>query len=324
MFLNKHIYYLHMSGEIKCVLHGSFRKDYDKIQETAEILKWAGVDVLAPNLSPIIGEKNGFAILADDQSTSPVETELLYLKHLNLLGQNGFSYFINPDNTLGTTASYEFGISQTLGNRFLFTNETEDHPVFIPSNSIWQPEQLANYIKRYQSIPPRIITKEQQIAFNLERRLTNLPEVAVGAILLNMGKRYKKGQEIEIILPQTHKWGGLFSVFGGRIGENENLNEGLLRQVLEQTDLKGYVSSPVCAFHKSKTQDMYFIEEIERFYVDSIVCVGSSNARLDDKAQGFVSMPPTIALRDLPIEPNARFAIEQLLRTEDYKKLMAA
>jgi len=311
-----------MSGEINCVLHGSFRKNYNKILETAEILKWAGVNILAPNLSPIIGEKSGFAILADDRTTNPVETELLYLQHLKHLGQNGFSYFVNPDNVLGTSASYELGISQMLGHRFLFTNEIEDHPVFIPNNSIWQPEQLADYIKKYQSVPHPIITKEQLIAYSLERRLTHSSEIAVGGIIQNLGKKYKKGQEPEILLVQTHKWGGKFSLVGGRVRRNENQIDGVLREMFEQTKLKGGVGSKVCSFDKLDSKD-YHIPKTRRRYIDYLINVNNLNVQLNDEAESHIWMPPSTALRELDVEPNAKFAVKQYMAGDDYKKQMA-
>jgi len=113
---------------IKCVLHGSFRRNYDHISEAAQIFTDAGIKVIAPEISRIVGETDGFIHLETDQSRDPRVTELLYLKNLAELGPEGFSYYVNPDGKLGTSASYELGMDQLTNTRFLFQESLRDHP----------------------------------------------------------------------------------------------------------------------------------------------------------------------------------------------------
>ena len=45
---------------IKCVLHGSFRKHFDLLQEVHKTFTAAGIEVLAPRLADVVSSKDGF------------------------------------------------------------------------------------------------------------------------------------------------------------------------------------------------------------------------------------------------------------------------
>src|SRR3989338_7320718 len=90
--------------KFRCVLHGSFRKHFSEIQRIHRLFTKAGIEVLAPSISEITGMKDGFAMLDTDQETDPRMIELLYLHHLKKLGENGFSYFVNPEGYIGKSA----------------------------------------------------------------------------------------------------------------------------------------------------------------------------------------------------------------------------
>src|SRR3989344_7341179 len=107
-------------GKVNCVLHGSFRNNFDLIKEVHDIFTKAGIKVIAPDISEVVGKTDGFVHLAGDQSKDSRVTELLYLKKLSDLGPDGFSYYVNPKGTLGASASYELAVDQLTTTRYLF------------------------------------------------------------------------------------------------------------------------------------------------------------------------------------------------------------
>lgn len=56
------------------------------------------------------------------------------------------------------------------------------------------------------------------------------PVPTVGALILN--------PRAEVLLIKTHKWGDRWGIPGGKIHEGEKMEEGLKREILEETGLK--------------------------------------------------------------------------------------
>src|SRR3989338_7826284 len=137
-----------LKEKIKCVLHGSFRRNFDLVKEMHTLFTNAGIDVVAPDISKIVDEKDGFVYLQQDQSKDYRMTELLYLKTAAELGSGGFSYYLNPHGRLGTSTSYELAVDQLTNTRYFFMMPLRDHPAYIPHNSIWKPEKLVEYVQQ--------------------------------------------------------------------------------------------------------------------------------------------------------------------------------
>ncbi|MEK7559678.1 MAG: hypothetical protein AAB522_00030, partial [Patescibacteria group bacterium] len=74
----------------KCILHGSFRKHFEKIKKAHSAFTFWGINVVAPEFSEIAGEKEGFLFLDSDESEDPRMIELLYLQKLKKMGNAGF------------------------------------------------------------------------------------------------------------------------------------------------------------------------------------------------------------------------------------------
>jgi ADP-ribose pyrophosphatase YjhB (NUDIX family) len=300
-----------MAEEVKCILHGSFRKHFDVIRETAEVFSRAGIRVIAPEISEVVGETDGFVHLSSDESLDPRLTELLYLQKLSDLGPTGFSYYINPKGTLGTSSSYELGIDQLTNTRYLFMEPLKDHPAYIPDNSVWHPDELADYIKEHGHYPNPIIPRDEEHINNILQDLI-LPGsvIAVGGIIVDFSdKRYRKRQERDVLMVKTHKWGDRFSIVGGKVQRNERLADALSREIKEETGLESSVGESICTFDELRGQG-YFIPGTHRVFTDNVVQVNSRDVTLNHEAQGYEWMPGSIALRDLDIEPNARKTLE--------------
>jgi ADP-ribose pyrophosphatase YjhB (NUDIX family) len=291
--------------KFRCVIHGSFQRHFVEIQRVHKIFTDAGIDVLAPKLSNVASMKDGFAILESDILSDQRMIELLYLHNLKRLGGNGFSYFVDPGGYIGKSVSYELGIAQISNVRCFFSAVPKDHPAYLHKNSVWRPEALAEFISQNQNLPaPQILPNEAAIQKLWEDLMVPGSLVSVGGII----EREERGRK-EILLVKTHKWGGRYSVVGGKVRRNERLSDALLREVKEETGLAGEIGNHLCTFDQIKNSG-YYLPGIQHIFVDNIVRVGGKKVVLNDEAQDYVWLPAEIALRDLDIEPNARHTVD--------------
>ncbi|MBU6500817.1 MAG: NUDIX domain-containing protein [Patescibacteria group bacterium] len=293
--------------KIRCVLHGSFQKHFAEIQRVRRIFEAAGIEVLAPAASEIARFENGFAVLESDMAVDQRLIELRYLHNLNKLGADGFSYFVNPEGYIGKSVSYELGIAQISNTRCFFMEKPKDHPVYIHKNSVWHPKLLAEYIAEYRKLPdPEIHPDEAVIHALWEELIVPGSVVTVGGIIEYAGTAKK---EKEILLVKTHKWGGRYSIIGGKVRRSERLAEALVREVREEAGLRGSVGDHIVTFDQIKHSG-YYLKEVSHIFVDNIVQVSNKKVVLNEEAEEFIWMPACTALRDLDIEPNARHTIQ--------------
>lgn len=298
----------YVKSKFRCVIHGSFRKHFDEIKRAREIFTKAGIEVLAPADSEIKTIENGFAVLKSDPGSDRRMTELIYLHNLKQLGENGFSYFVNPGGYIGSSVAYELGIAQISNSRCFFAEEPADHPVYVHKNAIWKPETLAEYICDNRQLPkPKIKRNELAIHKLWVDLMVPGSVVAVGGIIEYAPVRPKK--EKEILLVKTHKWGGKYSIVGGKVRRNERLQNALAREVKEETGLTAHIGQHICTFDQIKNSG-YYISGVQHIFVDKVARVASKKIALNEEAQDYIWLPPKIALRDLDIEPNARHTLE--------------
>lgn len=297
-----------MNRKFRCILHGSFSKHFTDIQKVHQLFADAGIQVLAPKTGELVTNQQGFGLFEDEINQDPRSVELLYLHNLKKLGEYGFSYFINPDGYIGKSASYELGIAQLTNTRTFFTNELCDHPAYIHKNSIWKPKVLLDYIIAQGTLPPPQVHKNDRKIHQLWQDLF-VPGsvVATGAIIEHQPRRNKLDKEV--LLVKTHKWGGRYSIVGGKVLRNERLKEALIREVKEETGLSGKVGAHLCTFDQIKDSG-YYKDEVQHIFVDNIVQVENKKVLLNEEAQDFTWATPSDALAHLDIEPNARTTLE--------------
>jgi ADP-ribose pyrophosphatase YjhB (NUDIX family) len=295
---------------IRCVLHGSFRRHFDEIKYVHQLFASSGIEVIAPDLSDIVGETDGFVHLASDESADPRLTELLYLKKVASLGSSGFSYYVNPDGLIGESASYELAIDQLTNTRSLFWKKPI-HPAYVPKNSVWSPQSLASYVREKGEYPLPVFPKdESRLKKMVDQLILPGSKIAVGAIIVDYsGRRYKKGSEREVLLVKTHKWGDRFSIVGGKVRRNERLADALRREVSEETALEGKVEETICTFDEIKNSG-YYQSGVHRVFTDNVVKAPRRSITLNDEAQSYLWIPPSVALKELDIEPNAKETLE--------------
>lgn len=303
-----------MKGQFRCIIHGSFTKHFAEIQAASRIFTAAGIEVLAPKQGELVAAQDGFGLFEDELDMDPRLVELLYLHNLKRLGSNGFSFFVNPGGYIGKSASYELGIAQLTNTRCFFTHKITDHPAYTHGRSIWSADSLVDYIQTYDTLPsPQIRQNEKHIHKLWEDLMVPGSVVAAGAIIEHQPN--KSTREKEILLVKTHKWGDRYSIVGGKVRRNERLQQALLREVREETNLSGEVGAHICTFDQIKNSG-YYQQGIQHIFVDNIVTVNSKKVTLNEEAQDYIWALPSEALKHLDIEPNARTTIEL------YKKLV--
>lgn len=297
-----------MATQFRCIIHGSFSKHFDEIKKASELFEHAGIEVLAPKKGELHSSVDGFALFDDEQGQDPRIVELLYLHNLKQLGQDGFSFFVNPEGYIGKSASYELGIAQLTNTRCFFTDKLADHPAYIHHNAIWSAQTLADFIATSGKLPtPKVRQNEKNIHRLWEDLMVPGSVVATGAIIEHQPK--KSSKEKEILLVRTHKWGNRYSIVGGKVRRNERLNEALLREVLEETELKGEVGRHICTFDQIKDSG-YYRSGVQHIFVDNVVRVSNKKVVLNEEAQEYIWVLPSEALAQLDIEENARTTIE--------------
>ena len=291
----------------RAVIHGSFSKHFDAIQHTHQIFTAAGIEVLAPKAGELVAETDGFALFEDERDMDPRMVELLYLHHLKELGENGFSYFVDPEGYIGKSASYELGIAQLTGVRCFFGHKLTDHPAYTARASVWSPEQLVNYILATGELPqPQVDRDEAAIHRLWEELIVPGSIVATGGIIEYQPQRSQA--EKEVLLVRTHKWGNRYSIVGGKVRRGERLQQALLREVSEETGLRGEVGRHIATFDQIKNSGYY--RGTQHIFVDNVVRVQSKHVVLNEEAQDYIWALPSDALLHLDIEPNARQTLE--------------
>lgn len=296
--------------KFRCVIHGSFRRHFDLMQKVRSVFIAAGIEVLAPRAEEITSFKGGFGLFGDEEQKDPRLIELLYLHHLKRLSRNGFSYFVDPEGYIGTSAAYELGIAQLTNTRCFFLETPANHPVYVHKNAIWSPEDLAGHILEKEALPePQVKPDEREIHRLWLDLMVPGSVVATGGIIEHENDRGGK----EILLVKTHKWGDRWSIVGGKVRRNETLRQALEREVYEETSLAGKLGAHLCTFDQVKDSG-YFMPGIQHIFVDHVFRVGEKKVRLNEEAQEYVWMSAEEALRDLDIEPNARHTIQAYAR----------
>lgn len=146
-----------------CII-GSFRKYYDDILTAICIIEKNGHSILSPKKSKIIRNKEGFVILASDNSNySEIDIETIVLHRLF---QSDFIYVWNPNGYVGKTTCYEIGRATEHDIPIYYSNYPKDIPLYIPKGSVINLNDFVTYINKNKRLPP-IIDTDNKITFSL-------------------------------------------------------------------------------------------------------------------------------------------------------------
>lgn len=135
-----------------CIVHGSYRRDLDLINQIADLFRLAGINVISPPRLDVLNPSADFVNFSHLES-SPDQVEQALLKHMGAMQNNGFSYFVNPEGKLGASASYELAYAQNMGLPTYFYKNLADLPAGIKPGLVWQPYDLVRYLQTNLVLP---------------------------------------------------------------------------------------------------------------------------------------------------------------------------
>ena len=136
-----------------CIL-GSFNKHYDTIVKTATYFKERGLIVLAPEISAVKSNNDGYVFLESDKSTNPVIVEREFLKKCI---DSDFVYVCNKDGYLGKTVMLELGYMLGKGQEVYFMEKPIEEKLIMEMTEkslerlVASPEQLVEMIEMYNN-----------------------------------------------------------------------------------------------------------------------------------------------------------------------------
>jgi nucleoside triphosphatase len=134
--------------------------------------------------------------------------------------------------------------------------------------------------------------------------MPHYPEPIVGAFILN-----KKGQ---LFLFQTHKWNNSYCVPGGHIEWGESIDNALLREVKEETNLIVKKKKFLCLWEFIAEEE--FWKKKHMIFLNFLVETTNEmqEVKLNHEAEEYIWITPQKAL-SLPLEKYTKLTIEQYL-----------
>jgi len=129
------------------------------------------------------------------------------------------------------------------------------------------------------------------------------PEPTVGGLIINPDQK--------IFLMKTHKFRGKYVVPGGHIELGERMQDALIREVKEETNLDVFDIQFLCF------QEFIYNESFwkKRHYIffDFVCRTDTMEAQLNEEAQEYIWVTPQEAL-EMPIDPYTGVAIRKYLQ----------
>ncbi len=129
------------------------------------------------------------------------------------------------------------------------------------------------------------------------------PEPTVGVLIFNARN--------EILLVQSHKWGGKYALPGGHIELGESATAAARREAKEETGLDVYdvrfLTWQECIYDAAFWKPRHFI------FLDFIAKTDDAGVTLNDEAEAFVWINPEQALTTLDVDGYTAFSIRKYL-----------
>lgn len=134
-----------------CII-GSFRKYYSDILEIIKMFEENGHVILSPKYSNIMKEEDGFVILySDNPQYTHIDIQTLVFHRAF---RSDFIYIWNPEGYIGKTTCYEIGRLTERKIPLYYKEQPIDVPIYVPIGSVISVEELIDYIKKNEKLPP--------------------------------------------------------------------------------------------------------------------------------------------------------------------------
>lgn len=283
-------------------ISGSYRKYPESVDAAMRTFSSLGVQVLSPPSMQVVSSVDGFVSLQED----PIQrldlaphADLASLmrtveqSHLQAIVQSDFLWLSVPEGYLGPSTAFELGWSlahgvpvYALAEQIAMSTEPLLRMYARPVSSI--ATHVRHFDRRRASVDP---TVGRYILHSLRMSNALNSTVAVGAIVEDHSRTYTVAPDLFFL--DDGKWGGAYTLVGGKRKLSENLRDGLVR-VTQSVGLRGFCEKHVCTF-----EEFVGAHYQERIFVDYVFFSR-------ERVKKGVWMPGEVALRDLPLEPNAK------------------
>ncbi|GEM_PF-636985 len=325
----------------KATISGSYQKFPEELEKARQEFQDCGVSILSPQSAQIVSSIDGFVSLKGDlisnlasvsENFLPDAIKLVENTHLQAITSSDLLWLFLPKGYCGIATAFEIGWA-LAHNIPVYAAQKDllDSKEYTVTSYVQPAKSISHLINTYdlaqrKHVNPLIgrlilnnIMPQLNLNVNTKQNSTHNSTIAVGAIIEDHStKKYKKGQERDILVVQTHKWKNKFSIVGGIKKPDEKINDAWEREVKEQTGLESKLDDFICTFDELP-ESGYYIPGTNRVFSDRVIKVCTRTVQLNSQAQSFIWIPPTIALRDLDIEPNARTTIE--LYAQKHKRI---
>lgn len=125
------------------------------------------------------------------------------------------------------------------------------------------------------------------------------PEPTVGALIFN--------DRDQLLIVQTHKWHGNYTIPGGHVELGERLVEALEREIREETGLNLRTAEFVC--YQEFVYDECFWEDRHFIFFDFLCRVEPGQVRLNDEAEAYAWVTLD-EVENYPIDDYLRHSLE--------------
>lgn len=121
------------------------------------------------------------------------------------------------------------------------------------------------------------------------------PEPTVGALIFN--------EAGAIFIMKSHKWGNRYALPGGHIELGETMEEAVIREVKEETNLDVYDIEFITFFEV--IYDPHFWKQKHFIFFDFVCKTKGKDVILNEEAQSFLWVKPE-TIFNYPLEDNTR------------------